>query len=83
MPLLKEKDTFLSADKTGDFVGVLMFCAKVREKPTRPFKTGPIYYIIFPDGGSDWFSEPELNIDKATIKPYSSSCGIDFYGMHG
>ena len=82
-PLLKEKDTFKALDKTGDFAGVLMFCAKVREKPFGPHESGPIYYIIFTDGGSDWFTQEELNIDKKTIKPYSSGCGIDFYGMHG
>lgn len=82
-PLLKEKDTFKSADEEGsDFHGILMFCAKVRTKKQGPVMP-PAYYIIFSDGGSDWFSEEELNIDKKTIKPYHTRCGIDFYGMHG
>jgi len=83
-PLLKEKDTFKALDgPESDFHDILMFCAKVKMKPFGPHSEGPIYYVIFPDGGSDWFTETELNINKETIKPYSTSCGIDFYGMHG
>jgi hypothetical protein len=79
---LKEGDVFKSLDKNGDFSNQLMFVGKPPRKGQGPQKDKLVYYIIFEDGGSDWYEFEELNVDLKSIRKRNDD-DPDFYGLHG
>jgi len=78
---------FKSLDKVGDLVGELMFVSKIRTTPFGPFRItstcNQIIYVIFKDGGSEWFGINELNVNSKSIRPYNADKDPDFIGAHG
>jgi len=70
---------FKSADKTGDWAGMLLFY----DGKTGTRFGSKYYFIRDPEGMADWYSAAEINIDPATIRPYNCETDGDFYGTCG